>query len=1153
MALNLGQINFGLGMDTAGLDAARSKLIQFGSAVESAAQKTGQGAAQAAAALKNQEKAALSALQQTLNLNNSLRQAGAPQQLIDQVNAAYNRLNHTLTDVNATALGVHRAQADFASSLGNVRREADGFTKSSGGAMLTVMRDIGSAATLSVGPLSGIGSRVVALTDIFKRGSLFTAGLVASVILLGFGVAAVVGKILDFVKSMEQANAQLESLLGSTSAAAINLRFVGDIAFKTGADFVSLATNFGKFLSAAEGARLTSTRVAKVFQDLTTAGQGLQLKGDDLNNVFRLFERIMSTDIVTTGELRRQFETALPGAFAKAATAFNMTTQQFELALQHGSISAEAFVTRVSAALAKTSGKGAGQGLEEQSNKLSTALAQLELQIDKGTGLSDAFAGAMENGANSIKAFNDRVEEGNGPKGLGGMLANLTVLFTQGPVAFLALAGAQGKQMVASTNATKTIDEYIKSVKEAGAGNAATTAQAIQWAQKSIDSYQSQSDAAHDYSKIIKILQADIEKLDAIERAQILTENASAEATSAKVRQAIDSYDAEIQKINLVANTAHLGAGAQAELNTQMGNTSGIEKMIESLQKAGEWQQLSVQQQELLNKTLKSPNLSTKDLDVLSKSLLGMKQDAQGPVAVIDLIGKMKTGLTALNARDQAQALSTITVEVTKFKNATDEAAMSLINPAWGEFRKSQNSISQALYDAEQKFRAMNGGVSMTKTAVDALRQSLQDTANSKLVNLQKESELATTRLYALAAALTQSKGSMEFLNGQFQETDQIKSYADKLIAAGDAMGMTTAQAKIFQAAIDHPFSSQAVDGLIKLNNELVASGSNASRATTAVLNYMNALQVQDTAKAADGLKNINQQIERQAALIAAIPKGKQAMDELKQEFDFQDEVRTTTDQIMAFSVGTDMTYEKAQNLATVLATLKERYAQLSPEIKDAQELFKQWASIVDSGAKQMSDDIVSMVTSMHFSFSTLLQDFIKMINDMISEALKMAIIKPLFESIFGTSSGGGLLGTFINSLLGSGGVGGTSAGMSFVGVGSLPGFAGGGDVFKGTPVVVGEHGPEIFVPGANGQIISNDNLHTGVPYLQDIMSQGNGTNGGGRSQRIAIAFEVGATPEFDVRMTSISSKTTQVGIESYDKRTLPTRVASLTNDPRKR
>jgi TP901 family phage tail tape measure protein len=41
----------------------------------------------------------------------------------------------------------------------------------------------------------------------------------------------------------------------------------------------------------------------------------------------------------------------------------------------------------------------------------------------------------------------------------------------------------------------------------------------------------------------------------------------------------------------------------------------------------------------------------------------------------------------------------------------------------------------------------------------------------------------------------------------------------------------------------------------------------------------------------------------------------------------------------------------------------------------------------------------------------------------------------------------------------------------------SLPGFAAGGSVTGGAPIIVGERGPELFVPSANGQIVPNNEM----------------------------------------------------------------------------
>lgn len=64
------------------------------------------------------------------------------------------------------------------------------------------------------------------------------------------------------------------------------------------------------------------------------------------------------------------------------------------------------------------------------------------------------------------------------------------------------------------------------------------------------------------------------------------------------------------------------------------------------------------------------------------------------------------------------------------------------------------------------------------------------------------------------------------------------------------------------------------------------------------------------------------------------------------------------------------------------------------------------------------------------------------------------------------------LLGGLFSHLGGAGGGGGTLPDLGSLG--NLGGRAGGGPVYAGTPYVVGERGPELFVPGSSGRIVPN-------------------------------------------------------------------------------
>lgn len=122
MAINLGDINFGLGADTKRLEAARKSILEFGQAVNRAAASQADGARQVEAALRRQEKAILSALQSTLKMNESIRQTGAGSRHIQTTTNSFNRLVKELTNGQKSALEFQRALEDFQASSGRVNR-----------------------------------------------------------------------------------------------------------------------------------------------------------------------------------------------------------------------------------------------------------------------------------------------------------------------------------------------------------------------------------------------------------------------------------------------------------------------------------------------------------------------------------------------------------------------------------------------------------------------------------------------------------------------------------------------------------------------------------------------------------------------------------------------------------------------------------------------------------------------------------------------------------------------------------------------------------------------------------------------------------------------------------------------------------------------
>jgi len=122
MAINLGEINFGLGVDTQRLQEARQLILSFGRAVNRVAQSQHEDARKVESAMRAQERTMVGATQRAADLNQRLRALGGTSREIATVNRAVDRLTQALAKGPASALEMQRAQEQFNVTLRGVMR-----------------------------------------------------------------------------------------------------------------------------------------------------------------------------------------------------------------------------------------------------------------------------------------------------------------------------------------------------------------------------------------------------------------------------------------------------------------------------------------------------------------------------------------------------------------------------------------------------------------------------------------------------------------------------------------------------------------------------------------------------------------------------------------------------------------------------------------------------------------------------------------------------------------------------------------------------------------------------------------------------------------------------------------------------------------------
>ena len=168
--------------------------------------------------------------------------------------------------------------------------------------------------------------------------------------------------------------------------------------------------------------------------------------------------------------------------------------------------------------------------------------------------------------------------------------------------------------------------------------------------------------------------------------------------------------------------------------------------------------------------------------------------------------------------------------------------------------------------------------------------------------------------------------------------------------------------------------------------------------------------------------------------------------------------------------------YEAQKVAAIELVT--QAYEKQRTAVFGANEAFRKYAeeagnkaaqidSAMTNAFKGMEDALVSFVTTGKLDFKSLADSIVADITRII---IKQQIMAPLLAQLQGGLGGGGMAGNNPSAYVGGGG--GFLSGLFEKMLGGK--FAGGGRPPVGVPSLVGENGPELFIPTTAGTIIPN-------------------------------------------------------------------------------
>lgn len=131
--------------------------------------------------------------------------------------------------------------------------------------------------------------------------------------------------------------------------------------------------------------------------------------------------------------------------------------------------------------------------------------------------------------------------------------------------------------------------------------------------------------------------------------------------------------------------------------------------------------------------------------------------------------------------------------------------------------------------------------------------------------------------------------------------------------------------------------------------------------------------------------------------------------------------------------------------------------------IQDANAEMKKQQSLANSIANSFEDAMMSIVDNT----KSVEDAFRQMAADIIKQLYRVLVVQQMVGSFDAASGEGSGLAGFIGGL--------------------LKPRANGGPVTAGQPYLVGERGPELFVPSSNGGVVANDKMGGGVTVVQNL------------------------------------------------------------------
>jgi len=297
-------------------------------------------------------------------------------------------------------------------------------------------RDASSEARRLEREMRSVAGASSAVTQAFRRATGSMRGLenaFSGTYQIGSAFRVLLGTITfgTFIREMYQAGATLQQFrvtmevaTGSIQGAVAQMDFVDGMARTLGTSLRTARDDFSKFAVSASLAGVETATARDIFRSISQAMTVMGRGAEDQRLAFLALEQMLSKNVVSSEELRRQLGERLPGAVNLMARAVGVSTQELNKLLKAGALISSEVLPKFAREVDAAFGPGLSASLERAPAALGRFRNELEFFM-----ASVADGGFMDAMAQGLDALTEalRSEEINAvAKALGAGISDLT-------------------------------------------------------------------------------------------------------------------------------------------------------------------------------------------------------------------------------------------------------------------------------------------------------------------------------------------------------------------------------------------------------------------------------------------------------------------------------------------------------------------------------------------------------------------------------------------------------------------------------------------------------------------------------------------------------------------------------------------------------